>query len=90
MFVIKKQITEMTRVVAVKQYDGWSSISLSYHLSTIDVQKQFTGFNRSKAGPVKNGHSSHSDEEKKKKNLRQKRKNGKKKGNDKLLPPDVV
>ena len=56
---------------------------LSFHchvISTIDVQKQFTGFHRGKAGTVKNGHNSHSDEEKKKKNLRQKRKNGKKKG----------
>ena len=71
--ILKKQITEMNRVVA----------DLSFHcpiISTIDVQKQFTGFNRGKAGPAKNGHNSHSDEEKKKKNLKQKRKNGRKKG----------
>lgn len=51
-----------------------------HNISSIDVQKQFIGFQRGKPGPVKNGHNSHSDEEKKKKNLRQKRKNGKKKG----------
>lgn len=48
-------------------------------MSTVDVHKQFIGFQRGKASTVTKCPSNHSEEEKKKKNVRQRRKNGQRK-----------
>jgi len=62
------------------------TIGKLFFQSTVDVQKQFIGFQRGKASTtITKCPSNHSDEEKKKKNLRQRRKNGRKKGKNYVL-----